>query len=135
MKYSKLPRPPKSACQLARNLRNNMTESEWKLWGHIRRKQLGVRFKRQVPIGNYIVDFFALEIGLVVEVDGSQHFSEKGEQKDKIRSNFLQDYGIKIARYANLEIFENIDGVVKDLVQIVNNMRTNEKSSPKLGRI
>ena len=71
-----------------------MTEPEWKLWGHIRRKQLGVKFKRQVPIGNYIVDFFALKIGLVIEVDGSQHLTEKGAQKDKI------------IRYTNLDILK-----------------------------
>ena len=93
MKYSELPKYPKGAIQRARNLRNNMTETEWKLWGHIRQKQLNVRFKRQVPIGEYIVDFFALEIGLVIEIDGGQHFSNKNQKKDAIRTKYLENYG------------------------------------------
>lgn len=123
MKYSTLPKPPKNSTQIARVLRNNMTEPEWKLWGHIRRKQLGVKFKRQVPIGNYIVDFFALKIGLVIEVDGSQHLTEKGAQKDKIRSEFLEKYGIKIIRYTNLDIFENINGVLENINYTINKLK------------
>lgn len=133
MKYSALPKPPPIVKRFARNLRNNMTEAEWKLWGHIRRKQLGIRFKRQVPIGNYIVDFFALEIGLVVEVDGSHQVLEKGIREDKIRSAFLEKFGIKIIRYTNLDIFENIDSVLEDINKVINNL--NKKSSPIMGRI
>ena len=119
MKHSELPKYPKGAIQRARNLRNNMTETEWKFWGHIRRKQLDVRFKRQVPIGNYIVDFFSLEIGLVIEIDGSQHFSNKNRKNDEIRTKSLENYGLKVVRYNNMEVFENIEGVIMHLYDII----------------
>ncbi len=128
MKYSKLPIYPKGAIQRARNLRNNMTETEWRLWGHIRRKQLDVRFKRQVPIGKYIVDFFALEIALVIEIDGSQHFSNENREKDIIRTKYLEKYGLTVIRYNNMEIFENIDGVIAHLYRIISEL----KKSPSI---
>lgn len=125
MKLSELPKYPKGAIQRARNLRNNMTEAEWKLWGHIKNKQLGVQFKRQVPIGNYIVDFFSLEIGLVIEIDGSQHFDISHEKKDKVRTKYLEKYGIKVIRYNNLEVYENVDGIIIDLKRIIRKLNLN----------
>ena len=63
----------------ARRLRKNMTDAEVKLWNHLRRKQIkGLQFFRQRPIGNYIVDFYAPEAKLVIEVDGGQHYNKEG---------------------------------------------------------
>ncbi len=74
----------------ARRLRKNMTDTERLLWSRLRRKQiLGVQFYRQKPIGNYIVDFYAPKMKLVVEVDGSQHLEEKHLEEDKRRDAYL----------------------------------------------
>lgn len=66
----------------ARKLRNNLTNSEHLLWYHLRRKQLlGIQFNRQKPIGNYIVDFYAHRVKVVVEIDGSQHMETNHDKK------------------------------------------------------
>ncbi len=88
-KYGDLPKYPKGAIGRARYLRNNMTKHELFVWNYIRKKQLGVRFKRQVPISRYIVDFFSLEIGLVIEIDGGHHYVPKIAKKDEVRSDNL----------------------------------------------
>jgi very-short-patch-repair endonuclease len=70
----------------ARQLRKKQTDSESTLWSHLRGKQIeGIQFYRQKPIGQYIVDFFAPRVKLVIEVDGSQHFEDDHSQKDKNR--------------------------------------------------
>ena len=122
MKTSDLPSPKKGTYQRARNLRNKMTKAEWKLWGNIRNKQLGVRFRRQHPIGNFIVDFIALKIGLVIEIDGAQHLESKMEAKDKIRTEYLKQQGLRVIRFNNHEVLTNIDGVIAEIITIIKEM-------------
>ncbi len=122
MKTSDLPSPTKGAYQRARNLRNKMTKAEWKLWGNIRNKQLDIRFRRQHPIGNYIVDFIALKIGLVIEIDGAQHLESKMKTKDKIRTKYLEQKGLRIIRFNNYEVLTNIDGVTAKIIIIIEEM-------------
>jgi very-short-patch-repair endonuclease len=88
----------------ARRLCKNMTEAEVKLWNHLRRKQIrGLRFFRQRPIGNYIVDFYAPEAKLVIEVDGGQRYEEEGLEYDEKRDAFLEGHGLKVIRFYNLD--------------------------------
>ena len=102
----------------SRKLRKNMTEAEGKLWKHIRKRQIkGVQFLRQRPIGNYIVDFYAPETKLVIEVDGGQHFTEEGKRSDRDRDAYLNDLGLRVLRYNNYEVLTNIEGVVSDLTR------------------
>ena len=115
MQTSELPPPAEHAKKLARVLRKNMTPAELKLWGHIRKKQLNVRFRRQHPIGKYVVDFISLHNGFVIEVDGGQHFEQEQVKKDKKRSKYLQQVGLTIVKYNNYEVMTNIDGVIEDL--------------------
>jgi len=76
---------------LARELRKNMTNAERLLWSKIRRKQLnGYQFYRQKNIGNYIVDFYCPSAKLIIEIDGGQHFSKEGFEKDRIRKTELE---------------------------------------------
>lgn len=97
----------------ARELRKNMTDAEKHIWGKIRRKQLkGFQFYRQKNIGNYIVDFYCPSTKLIIEIDGGQHYSEEGKNKDKIRDNYLINLGFKILRFSDREVFENIDEVL-----------------------
>ena len=96
----------------ARQLRRQQTDAEQKLWSAIRNRQLaGLKFRRQVPIGAYIVDFYCHECRLVLELDGSQHLAQL--EYDDIRTCFLQ--GIRVLRFWNNEILSNIEGVLQQI--------------------
>jgi very-short-patch-repair endonuclease len=100
--------------EFARELRSNMTEAETALWWKLRKRQLNNRqFYRQRIIGNYIVDFYCPEGKLVVEIDGSQHYSEPGKAKDKLRDKHITDLGLKILRFSAREVMENLEGVLE----------------------
>jgi very-short-patch-repair endonuclease len=93
----------------ARALRKNMTVAERLLWSKIRRKQLkGYQFYRQRIIGNYIVDFYSPKRRLIIELDGSQHYGEEGMRKDKKRDAYLKNMELKILRFSDREVFENL---------------------------
>ena len=102
--------------QHSRQLRKNMTEAERHLWAKIRMKQLkGYQFYRQKPIGDYIVDFFCPGAKLVIEVDGSQHFSDETVKNDRIRDEYLSSLGLRVQRFTNAEVLRNIEGVVESI--------------------
>ena len=96
-----------------------MTDAKRKLWSLLRRNQLGVKFRRQVPLGPYVVDFYCVKARLVIELDGSQHCSIKGRQNDVERDEYLRAIGQEVVRYSNLEILQNGDGVVQDIIEHV----------------
>ena len=99
----------------ARDLRQNMTEFEQELWFYLRdRRFQNLKFCRQVPIGNYIVDFLCKEKRIIVELDGSWHLEEKQETHDKIRDEYLKSLGYKILRIYNNEL-NNIENVLEYL--------------------
>ncbi|OGC38874.1 hypothetical protein A2Y85_02745 [candidate division WOR-3 bacterium RBG_13_43_14] len=99
---------------LSRNLRKKMTYAERTLWSKLRLKQLkGRQFYRQKPIGNYIVDFYCPKAQLVIELDGGQHYLEKGKLKDNQRDLYLNKLGLKVLRFSDRDIFINIDAVLK----------------------
>ena len=100
----------------ARNLRKGMTKEERKLWYTFLCK-LPVRFRRQQIIGNYIVDFYCHSRGLVIELDGSQHFEDKGKQADLERDAYLRGLGLRVLRYSNLDVNRNFRGVCEDVLQ------------------
>jgi len=101
---------------LARNNRKNMTIAERKLWARIRKKQLnGHKFLRQRPIGNYIVDFYCPKAKIVIELDGEQHYSEKGLIRDKERDAYLNSLGLNVLRFSNNDIKNNIDIVLDNM--------------------
>ncbi|MCS3904077.1 very-short-patch-repair endonuclease [Methylohalomonas lacus] len=100
--------------QRARQLRSNPTDAERLLWRHLCRRQMhGVRFRRQQPIGPYIVDFISFEAGLIVEIDGGQH-QEQVAYDDK-RSRWLERQGYRVLRYWNNEVLSNVDAVLTDI--------------------
>ncbi len=94
----------------AKCLRKNMTQEEKHLWYDFL-KNYPVKFYRQKPIGDYIVDFYCSKAKTVIELDGSQHYEEKEIVKDKIRTEFISKYKIKVIRIANDSIRNNFDGV------------------------
>ena len=106
-----------SLTQLAKNQRRNRTDAELELWWALRSRQIeGLKFRRQFPVGNFIVDFVCLDARLVIEVDGSQHMENIDE--DAIRTAFLESKGLKVLRFTNIDVLTNIEGVVIDLPPI-----------------
>ena len=102
----------------ARTLRKNMTDAERLLWSRIRRKQLkGYQFYRQKIIGNYIVDFYCPKTKLIIELDGSQHHGEEGMKRDKKRDVYLKNVGLKVLRFSDREVFENLTGVLERIYE------------------
>jgi very-short-patch-repair endonuclease len=93
-----------------------MTECEIILWSHIRNNLLGVRFRRQYGIGSYIADFYCPSLKLVIELDGSQHFTEEGLEYDKIREDFMKSLGIKTLRFNNNDVWNNIEGILEEIM-------------------
>ena len=109
----------KSNIPLAKNLRKNMTPWERKLWYEFLR-DYPVRFQRQKAIGNYIVDFYCASAKIVIELDGSQHYEDKGIKKDIIRDEYLKENGITVLRYSNLDVDKNFKGVCEDILKYIN---------------
>ena len=101
----------KGSLSKARALRRNMTAAERKLWSLLKNNQLGVRFRRQVPIGPYIADFLTLKPKLVVELDGGQHYQKTGATHDSKRDAFLRKQGLDVLRFSNRDVLTNPAGV------------------------
>lgn len=110
-----------------------MTEPEKRLWAKLRARQVnGFKFRRQHGIGNYIVDFYCPEQGLVIEVDGDSHADAEAVTKDRERDNYLRSIGLTVVRYCNDDVMKNLDGVLEDLQKKVGPDSTSP--SPSLRR-
>ena len=97
---------------LGKILRKRPTDAEQLLWKQLRLKQLeGLKFRRQQPIDNYIVDFVCFERRIVVEVDGGQHALQK--EDDLLRDTYLTQQGFQVLRFWNNEVLQNINGVLE----------------------
>ncbi|MDO8612107.1 MAG: endonuclease domain-containing protein [Dehalococcoidia bacterium] len=101
---------------VARKLRREQTEAERLLWSRLRNRQLeNVKFRRQQPLGPYVVDFVSLEQTLVVEVDGGQHAGGEMRRRDGERTTWLEERGYHILRFWNNEVLANLDGVLETI--------------------
>ncbi len=99
---------------LARELRQNMTDAEHILWKRLRRKQiLGVSFYRQKPLACYIVDFYCAAARLVIELDGSQHYTPDTQQHDAIRTQTLEAMGLRVLRFDNRQVLQELATVIE----------------------
>ncbi len=96
-------------------LRARMTGAENTLWEHLNKKKLGVKFRRQHPLANYIVDFYCHKLKLVVEVDGGIHEQEEIKMRDKEREGYLKGLGLTIIRFTNNEVLYQINEVLKKI--------------------
>ena len=112
-----MPRPlrsnPKTKHQ-AIKLRKESTPAERKLWSRIRDDQLGVTFRRQHAVGNYILDFCCPKAKLIIELDGSQHLDQ--EEYDEERTKYLESEDYKVIRFWNNDVMNNIDGVILAII-------------------
>ncbi len=105
----------------ARTLRKRLTPQEVKLWVKLRElKPLGFHFRRQAPIGRYIVDFASFGSRIVVEIDGSQHGLPEGAQTDRERDAFLRSQGFRVLRYWNSDVDQNLEGVIENIFSVLN---------------
>lgn len=104
--------------QRSQQLRDNMTDVERRLWLKLKMRKLqGLWFYRQKPIGSYIADFYCPKAKLVIEVDGGQHFENEAVEYDKARDEYMESLGLKVLRFTNTEVLDNIDGVLEVIVQ------------------
>ena len=104
----------------SRKLRSNMTDAEQRLWHRVRRKQIeGVQFYRQKPLGPYIVDFYAPAANLVVEIDGSQHFTVEGLAADAVRDAALAKMGLRVLRFDDRQVLLEMEAVLAEIWRVV----------------
>lgn len=104
--------------EVARNLRKNSTKQEAKLWNLLRNRQIkNCKFKRQYPIGNYIVDFVCKEKWVIIEIDGGQHNIKEKQIYDDNRTKYLESRGFKVLRFWNNDIDKNIKGVYDEILK------------------
>jgi len=106
--------------ELARKLRKNMTTQERKMWELLRNKRYkNLQFKRQEPIGGYIVDFVCHNKNLIIEIDGGQHNEISIIEYDKIRTQYLESKGYTVLRFWNNDIDNNIEGVFERIEKYI----------------
>ena len=98
----------------ARKNRREMTDAEKWMWEHLRTIP-DVRFRRQHPIGDYIVDFVCLKFNLIIEVDGAYHNDPQQQAEDAIRSDYLRDHGFIILRFTNEEVLYDTESVIQTI--------------------
>ena len=103
-----------------KQLRNHLTPPEARLWIYIKGSQSGYKFRRQHAIKNFILDFYCPEKKLAVEVDGATHDNPKNYDYDLKRTNFLNSKGIKILRFLNKEIMNNLEGALAEIKKHLN---------------
>jgi len=92
-----------------------MPEAEKQLWQRIRKKQLGMKFRRQHGVGRYIADFYCSEYKLVIELDGDSHGSLEAQAYDAERNIFMLEIGLNVLRFTNQEVFTNIEGILEQI--------------------
>ena len=107
--------------KLQRRLRNNMTDAEQSLWRCLRRKQMSdFKFRRQHPLGDYIIDFVCLEVMLAVEVDGGQHNAQEAE--DTVRTEYLKRAGFRVLRFWSNEVLGDVDSVTAVIWRVLHEL-------------
>jgi very-short-patch-repair endonuclease len=123
----------KSKEDFRKDLRNSLTPAEAFLWKSLQRRQvLGKKFRRQESIGRYIVDFYCAECAIVVELDGAGHYGLNDPSYDVKRAEYLESLGLRVIRFENRYVFEDLEGVLKTIHQAV--LETTTPSAPSKER-
>jgi very-short-patch-repair endonuclease len=121
-KKSRLPKwsdIPHGHWERARQMRKEPTAGERLLWRHLPSGQLGVKFRRQHPISPFIVDFYAPDVNLVIEVDGDTHADNGQAEYDSERDRYLRKLGLQVIRYPDRAVKSNIENVMKDISKVL----------------
>ena len=99
-----------------KDLRNNLTPAEARLWSLLKGKQLdGRKFRRQHGVGKYILDFYCPTERLAIELDGAQHYGAAGMKRDAVRTEYLNSYGIEVLRFPNAAVFLREEEVLREI--------------------
>ena len=125
-----MPRKPRSNPKIkhrAIQLRKVSTPAERKLWSRIRNDQLGVTFRRQHALGNYIPDFCSPKAKLIIEMDGSQHLNQ--QEYDEERTKYLESIGYKVIRFWNNAVMNDIESVIRAIMQALESERLPKNES------
>jgi len=118
----------------ARSLRRSLTDAERIVWYGVRAHRLnGAGFRRQAPIGPYIVDFVSHAAKLIVEIDGGQHFEDEQEKRDARRTHFFERKGYRVLRFSNLDVMSNRSGVLETIAGAVQAAAAPSLPSPASG--
>mgnify|MGYP003295711458 CR=1 FL=1 len=96
----------------AKKLRADMTPQERRLW-YCFLREYPIRFQRQKAIKSFIADFYCHKAGLIIEIDGSQHYTEEGIAYDRERTNMLKEFNLEVIRFSNIDIDDNFEGVCR----------------------
>ena len=108
----------RSQTPFVRNLRRKQTEAEKVLWARLRNRGMaGTKFRRQQPIGSYVVDFVSFERKLIIEIDGGQHNDREAIEKDEQRTAWLNEKGYRVLRFWNNEVLMETNGVLEQIIQ------------------
>jgi len=114
MRINNLP----SRKELRQSLRANLTREEALFWTHVRGRQLqGRKFRRQHGVGPYVLDFYCPSEKLAVELDGASHDHDAAQRRDEIRTAFLRKAGIRVVRFENRDVRENLEGVLAKIAR------------------
>ncbi|GJQ53072.1 MAG: hypothetical protein HKUEN02_19190 [Anaerolineaceae bacterium] len=113
----------------AREMRHPQTPAEATLWRVLRNRNLKYKFRRQHPIDRFIIDFYCAQAKLCIEIDGASHFEPEQEKYDKARTEFLEELGCKMIRFANNDVRYNIHAVVDEIVRTIESI-LNPLASP-----
>lgn len=104
---------------LAKTLRRSQTPAENRFWFYVKnRKMLGLKFRRQHPIGKFIAYFYCHELKLVIEIDGPVHYSEKVKRSDSFRTLKINELGLTVLRFSNHDVFYNVAGIEEEVRKI-----------------
>ena len=115
-------RPPLKSRR--KELRNNATPAEIKLWSVLQHSNLGgYKFRRQHSVGSYILDFYCPSERLAVELDGDSHFTDEAMEYDRVRTEYLNALNIKVVRFLNTDVYENLNAVCENILQNITTPR------------
>jgi very-short-patch-repair endonuclease len=126
----------KKETPLRRELRNEMPKAERLLWSHIRSKKLlGYKFGRQYSVGPYVLDFYCPAAKLAIELDGNSHYIGDAIEYDRQRQAYIEEFGIRVLRFMNSAIFEQRDGVLLKIQQVLMERTLAPPHPPELGEL
>ena len=117
----------KSQTEKRRLLRGHLSKAEGVMWNHLSRKQmLGYKFRRQYGVDQFVIDFYCPELKLAIEIDGDTHFRRDAREYDKDRQEYIENFGIELIRFINLEVLNNLSGVLETIADKIERMKTDQ---------
>jgi very-short-patch-repair endonuclease len=115
-----------------RILRKNSTEAEVMVWAKLRGNQaLGYKFRRQYSVGAYVIDYYCPALKLAVEIDGDSHSGAEAMANDEHRQASIESLGIRFLRFRNEDIYENLEGVLKAIAEVIETLSNRQRSAGK----